>query len=142
MKTRQHDHEPFRSFPMVFYILHRRCCLRPFRRGSYQLCAVMLGTMAPKNTYTSTTLRFDLSEVSSSGCVLRRGRLSLKGREPIDTPHYLPPSSRGCVPHITQDTARSNTGIKGIYVALEDCEWSKSDVKRIIFLSHANPLLL
>ncbi|KAI4116184.1 MAG: hypothetical protein LQ345_003347 [Seirophora villosa] len=76
--------------------------------------------MAPKNTYTSTTLRFDLSEVSSSGCVLRRGRLSLKGREPIDTPHYLPPSSRGCVPHITQDTARSNTGIKGIYVALED----------------------
>ncbi|KAL9059426.1 MAG: hypothetical protein Q9206_001475 [Seirophora lacunosa] len=85
--------------------------------------------MAAKNTYASTTLRFDLSEVSSSGCVLRRGRLSLQGREPIDTPHYLPPSSRGCVPHITQDTARSNTGIKGIYVALEDCEWSKSDVK-------------
>ncbi|KAL8656333.1 MAG: hypothetical protein Q9210_000323 [Variospora velana] len=76
--------------------------------------------MAVENTFTSATLGFDLSEVSSSGCILRRGRLSLKGREPIDTPCYLPPSSRGCVPHITQDTARSNTGIKGIYIALED----------------------
>ncbi|KAI4289490.1 MAG: hypothetical protein L6R35_001242 [Caloplaca aegaea] len=41
--------------------------------------------------------------------MLRRGRLSLKGREPINTPCYLPPSSRGCVPHITQDTPLAST---------------------------------
>ncbi|KAK4502041.1 hypothetical protein PRZ48_007852 [Zasmidium cellare] len=50
----------------------------------------------------------------------RLARLSLPGRRIIDTPHYLANTSRGVVPHITQDTFRRDTSIAGVYVALED----------------------
>lgn len=141
-KRRYVCHEPFPSSPMISCVFHIRRCLKLPQRGSYRPWAVTLCTMAVKTTHSSARLVFDLCEVSSSSCMLRRGRLSLKGREPINTPCYLPPSSRGCVPHITQDTVRSNTGIRGIYVALEDCECSKSDVKPRVCMSCANSLLL
>ncbi|KAI4132342.1 MAG: hypothetical protein LQ347_002622 [Umbilicaria vellea] len=50
----------------------------------------------------------------------RCGTLSFPNRAPIATPHYLALSSRGAVPHMTQDTMRSSTSITGIYAALED----------------------
>lgn len=56
----------------------------------------------------------------------RCGTLSFPNRAPIATPHYIALSSRGVVPHITQDTMRSSTSITGIYAALEDCEPSHS----------------
>ena len=52
----------------------------------------------------------------------RIGRLSFPNRVPIETPHYVAISSRGAVPHLTQDMMRDNTQIGAIYVALEDCE--------------------
>lgn len=51
----------------------------------------------------------------------RLARLSLPGRRILDTPHYLATTSRGVVPHLTQDTFRRDTSINGVYVALEDC---------------------
>ena len=52
----------------------------------------------------------------------RLGRLSLPGRRTIETPHYLGITSRGVVPHITQDTFQEDTDISGVYVPLEDCK--------------------
>ena len=52
----------------------------------------------------------------------RLGALSFPNRAPMQTPHYLPVSSKGTVPHITQDNMRDHTGLKSIYAALEDCE--------------------
>lgn len=52
----------------------------------------------------------------------RLGRLALPGRQLIETPHYLGNTSRGVVPHITQDTFRRDTHISGVYYALEDCK--------------------
>lgn len=78
--------------------------------------------METRRSFARGCLSFDLSEILPSDGVLRSGKLSLPNRATVDTPHYFAVSSRGCVPHITQDMARKNTGIKGIYVALEDCE--------------------
>ncbi|QIX02221.1 hypothetical protein AMS68_007738 [Peltaster fructicola] len=46
--------------------------------------------------------------------------LALPGRTPINTPHYLANTSRGVVPHLTQDNLSSSTSIAGIYASLED----------------------
>ncbi|TKA81242.1 hypothetical protein B0A55_02372 [Friedmanniomyces simplex] len=50
----------------------------------------------------------------------RLGRVALPGRKVIDTPHYLAITSRGAVPHLTQDTFARDTSISGVYVGLED----------------------
>ncbi|KAK3068807.1 hypothetical protein LTR53_013333 [Teratosphaeriaceae sp. CCFEE 6253] len=50
----------------------------------------------------------------------RLGRLSLANRKAMETPHYLAITSRGVVPHITQDTYIRDTSISGVYVGLED----------------------
>lgn len=68
------------------------------------------------------TLKFEVGDIPHRDCSQRLGLLSLPGRQPIDTPHYFAVSSRGCVPHLSQDMMKGNTGIKGIYAALEDCE--------------------
>ncbi|KAI4264062.1 MAG: hypothetical protein L6R42_000828, partial [Xanthoria sp. 1 TBL-2021] len=66
------------------------------------------------------TLKFEVGDIPHRDCSQRLGLLSLPGRRPIDTPHYFAVSSRGCVPHLSQDMMKGNTGIKGIYAALED----------------------
>ena len=58
----------------------------------------------------------------STGTAARLGRLAFPGRRILDTPHYLANTSRGVVPHISQDTFVRDTDINGLYVALEDCE--------------------
>lgn len=67
-------------------------------------------------------LTFDLRAYDSNDSGLRIGTLSVDGRRTIDTPHYVALSSRGTVPHLTQDMMRDNSAITGIYAALEDCE--------------------
>ena len=52
----------------------------------------------------------------------RLGNLTFPNRVAMETPHYLPVSSRGAVPHVTQDNMRDHTGLKSMYAALEDCE--------------------
>lgn len=51
----------------------------------------------------------------------RLGRVTVEGRKPISTPHYVPLTSRGAVSHLTQDVVRDHTSISSLYVGLEDC---------------------
>ena len=52
----------------------------------------------------------------------RIGRLFFQNRMQIETPYYVAVSSRGAVPHLSQDMVRDNTRINAMYTALEDCE--------------------
>ena len=57
-----------------------------------------------------------------NGIEARLGCLSLPGRKPINTPHYVAVTSRGAVPHLAPDMVKDHTAIEGVYVPLEDCE--------------------
>lgn len=72
--------------------------------------------------HTSKLVSFQLSRAQSDKDEPRVGRLIFQGRNPIDTPHYVAVSSRGAVPHLSQDMMRDNTSIRGLYTAIEDCE--------------------
>lgn len=67
-------------------------------------------------------LSFDLLNPTVSEDESRLGRLAFQGRTAIDTPHYIAVSSRGAVPHLSQDVMRDDTSISALYIALEDCE--------------------
>ncbi|KAF2705864.1 tRNA-guanine transglycosylase [Pleomassaria siparia CBS 279.74] len=80
---------------------------------------------------TGEALPLDLSQLphemlefallkSSGALAPRLGRLSLPGRKTILTPGFLGNTSRGAVPHISQDNFRKTTSLLGVYVALED----------------------
>ncbi|KXT12892.1 hypothetical protein AC579_10466 [Pseudocercospora musae] len=61
------------------------------------------------------------SIIKSAGQIAPRlGRLALPNKRIVATPHYLANTSRGVVPHITQDTFSRDTDISAVYVALED----------------------
>ena len=64
---------------------------------------------------------FSIIKQAANGLSPRLGRLALPGRKLLETPHYLAVTSRGAVPHITQDTFARDTHIAGVYTALEDC---------------------
>jgi queuine tRNA-ribosyltransferase subunit QTRTD1 len=51
----------------------------------------------------------------------RLGRLSLAGRKTLQTPAFIGHTSRGVIPHISQDNFRNGLDLDGVYVALEDC---------------------
>jgi queuine tRNA-ribosyltransferase subunit QTRTD1 len=65
---------------------------------------------------------FTIIKASQQALGPRLGKFALPGRKLMETPHYLGNTSRGAVPHITQDTFRRDTHISGVYYALEDCE--------------------
>ncbi|KAL5117494.1 hypothetical protein ACEQ8H_004659 [Pleosporales sp. CAS-2024a] len=50
----------------------------------------------------------------------RLGRLSLAGRKTILTPAFIGNTSRGVIPHISQDNFRKSVDVGGVYVPLED----------------------
>lgn len=51
----------------------------------------------------------------------RLGRLSLAGRRSILTPGFVGNTSRGVIPHVSQDNFRKSADLDGVYIALEDC---------------------
>jgi queuine tRNA-ribosyltransferase accessory subunit len=59
---------------------------------------------------------------SSAALAPRLGRVCKAGRKAILTPGLLGNTSRGAIPHISQDNFRKCTALNGVYVALEDCE--------------------
>lgn len=70
----------------------------------------------------NSMLRFTVEKASETvGC--RLGALSFPGRSTIKLPNFIGNTSRGTVPHLTQDNLRKNTSLQGLYVALEDCKW-------------------
>ena len=60
----------------------------------------------------------------------RLGRLTTKSRKTIDTPHYVGITSRGVVPHLSQDMMQKHTVLKGVYVPLEDCEYIDQSIPK------------
>ncbi|MCJ1475754.1 hypothetical protein MMC13_004418 [Lambiella insularis] len=72
------------------------------------------------NLLPQELMSFQLLKVAAARDGARLGRLCVSGRSSIDTPHYLGVSSRGAVPHLSQDIMRGDSSIKGIYVGLED----------------------
>ncbi|KAJ5099627.1 hypothetical protein N7532_006628 [Penicillium argentinense] len=64
----------------------------------------------------------NFSVLGSSAPVLapRVGKLALASRKTLSTPHYVPLTSRGTVPHIAHDMVRKATAINSLYIGLED----------------------
>ncbi|KAH9882466.1 hypothetical protein J1614_000702 [Plenodomus biglobosus] len=50
----------------------------------------------------------------------RLGRLSLAGRKAMLTPDFIGNTSRGVIPHVSQDNFRKSATVDGVYLALED----------------------
>jgi len=75
------------------------------------------------NVASLTNEMFTIIRAASSNSLgPRLGKLSLPGKRSIETPHYLAVTSRGVVPHLTQDNFAHHTDITGVYVGLEDCK--------------------
>ena len=98
-------------------VFPRPSLLRGYLSGTFT--AAKLHSMAG---HSSKILSFQLSNLQSDKDQPRLGRLSFNRRNPIDTPHYIAVTSRGAVPHLSQDMARDNTSIRAFYAAVEDCE--------------------
>ncbi|KAL4788500.1 tRNA-guanine transglycosylase family protein [Aspergillus varians] len=75
-------------------------------------------------------LKFSL--LGSSAAVLspRLGRLAIAGRKPISTPHYIPVTSRGMVPHLAHDVMHDNTSIGSLFIGLEDFLEKRDQLKK------------
>lgn len=67
-------------------------------------------------------MSFSLQVQAPSDNGPRLGTLSFRGRASMETPNFVATSSRGVVPHLSQDMMRDNTAIQAVYAALEDCE--------------------
>ena len=68
------------------------------------------------------TMSFNIKFSKVIGNGPRLGNLSTQTHNEIKTPHYIALSSRGAIPHISQDMLHDNTAVRGVFVALEDCE--------------------
>jgi len=53
---------------------------------------------------------------------LRLGEVALQGRPPFSTPAFIAATSRGVIPHVTQDVLSKLMSIPAAYIGLEDCE--------------------
>lgn len=70
----------------------------------------------------SEMLSFTLIHPNPASLGPRLGRLLFVKRKAIQTPHYVAVTSRGVVPHISQDMMRKHTAINSVYLGLEDCK--------------------
>ncbi|KAL2846099.1 tRNA-guanine(15) transglycosylase-like protein [Aspergillus pseudoustus] len=77
--------------------------------------------MGSDNTEDSPNEMFKFSLLGSAAAVLapRLGRLAIAGRKPISTPHYVPLTSRGMVPHLAHDVMRDSTAIGSLFMEKE-----------------------
>lgn len=82
----------------------------------------------------SENMAFSVLGSSAPVMAPRVGKLALAGRKTLSTPHYVPLTSRGTVPHIAHDMLRKETAINSLYVGLEDCVYPN-----IPFMAHSYP---
>jgi hypothetical protein len=75
-----------------------------------------------------------LKGVVNDGTGARLGTLSLPKRRPIDTPNFIGLTARGAVPHLTPDNVSRRSELGGVYIALEDCEYSEIDISSALLL--------
>ncbi len=66
-------------------------------------------------------LKFIVQHTATSECAARLSQLTVRGRTPISTPHYIATTSRGVIPHLSQDNLQKHTKISAVYLPLEDC---------------------
>jgi queuine tRNA-ribosyltransferase len=86
------------------------------------------GTPAPKLDQLPPEM-LDFTLLKTTGALAPRlGRLSLPGRKSILTPGLIGNTSRGVIPHISQDNFANRVELNGVYVALEDCRRMRYDV--------------
>ncbi|KAK6498708.1 hypothetical protein TWF481_011285 [Arthrobotrys musiformis] len=57
---------------------------------------------------------------TTTAAAARTGVLNLSKGFTLHTPNFLAPTSRGVVPHLSPDNLERNTGVEGVFVALED----------------------
>ncbi|KAF2125324.1 tRNA-guanine transglycosylase [Dothidotthia symphoricarpi CBS 119687] len=63
----------------------------------------------------------DFTLLKTAGALTPRlGRLAVPGRKTLLTPDFLGNTSRGAIPHLSQDNYRKSVDINGVYIALED----------------------
>lgn len=55
----------------------------------------------------------------------RLGRLCLAGRKSILTPGFIGNTSRGVIPHVSQDNFQKHIDLEGVYVPIEDCKTAR-----------------
>lgn len=95
--------------------------LPPAIRSSPQhVSAMTTSTMEPSQSQ-SGNMTFNVLASSAPVMAARVGKLALAGRKTLSTPHYIPLTSRGTVPHIAHDMLRKETALNSLYIGLEDC---------------------
>ena len=76
---------------------------------------------APVGQPPDEMFKFVLQHATASETAARVGQLVLRSRPSINTPSYIVPTSRGVIPHLSQDNLQKHTRISAVYVPLEDC---------------------
>lgn len=66
-------------------------------------------------------LSFVLRQGELARAGLRLGQLTIQGRPAIATPALIACTSRGVIPHVTQDVLSKLTCVAAVYIGLEDC---------------------
>lgn len=75
----------------------------------------------------------DFTLLKTTGALAPRlGRLSLPGRKSLLTPTFIGNTSRGVVPHISQDNFAKAVDLSGVYVALEDCKLPRASMSGVL----------
>ncbi|KAK6347125.1 hypothetical protein TWF696_007204 [Orbilia brochopaga] len=69
---------------------------------------------------TFRVLKAAVTDVATTQSGARIGVLQLSKGFTLHTPNFIAPTSRGVVPHLSPDNLDRNTGVVGVYVALED----------------------
>ena len=69
-------------------------------------------------------IKFTVQHVAALESGARLASLTVQNRPSIQTPHYLVPTSRGVIPHLSPDTLQRHTNISAVYIGLEDCKSS------------------
>ena len=73
-------------------------------------------------TLPTEMLSFVLRHGELSKVGLRLGQLAVQGLPVVSTPSFVVPTSRGVVPHVTQDLMSKVTRVPAVYIGLEDCK--------------------
>ncbi|CAI7653550.1 unnamed protein product [Penicillium manginii] len=83
-------------------------------------------TAMESSQFQSEKMTFSVLSSSAPVMAPRVGKLALAGRKTLSTPHYIPLTSRGTVPHIAHDMLRKETALNSLYIGLEDFITKKS----------------
>lgn len=90
----------------------------------------------------SDMLSFVLRKGELARAGLRLGQLTIQGQAAIATPAFIACTSRGVIPHVTQDVLSKLTRLSAVYIGLEDCRcmimpvWRKLTIYLQSMVSH------